>query len=184
MITFIVRYIHAAKFCRGFKECMFYRSHEILMGIQDFWALHSTNLFYKERKYLPFTSIMDEVSRLIKTTVSIILTNGIHNAYVYFACWSTLTCCGTLFNAYVTTMNWGLGYQKQVSQAGISNCIPQYSVGCDYLFLPGIHASGAKFYNWAMRSVWTLRNLYERNTVAWYRYATHFFIQRAHRRSL
>ena len=31
----------------------------------------------------------------------------------------------------------------QVSQAWISNCIPQYSVGCSYLSLPEIPASGA-----------------------------------------
>ena len=33
---------------------------------------------------------------------------------------------------------------RQVSQAGKSNCIPQYSVGCNYLCLPKIRASGAK----------------------------------------
>ena len=38
----------------------------------------------------------------------------------------------------------GLWCQRQVSQAGISNCIPQYSVGCNYLFLPEIPVSGAK----------------------------------------
>ena len=34
--------------------------------------------------------------------------------------------------------------QKQVSQAGISHCIPQYYVGCNYLFMPEIPASGTK----------------------------------------
>ena len=38
----------------------------------------------------------------------------------------------------------GLWCKKQVSQAGISNCIPQFTVGCNYLFLPEIPASGAK----------------------------------------
>ena len=38
----------------------------------------------------------------------------------------------------------GLCHQKQVSQAGISNCIPQHTVGCNYLSLPEIHASGDK----------------------------------------
>ena len=37
---------------------------------------------------------------------------------------------------------WGLWCQKQVSQAGISNCIPQFTVGCNYLSLPEIPASG------------------------------------------
>ena len=36
------------------------------------------------------------------------------------------------------------GVQKQVCRACISNCIPQYSVGCNYLSMPYIHASGSK----------------------------------------
>ena len=39
---------------------------------------------------------------------------------------------------------WGHWCQKQVSQAGISNCIPQSTVGCNYLSLPEIPASGTK----------------------------------------
>ena len=39
---------------------------------------------------------------------------------------------------------WGLWRQKLVFQAGISNCIPQYHVGCNYLSLPEIPASGTK----------------------------------------
>ena len=39
---------------------------------------------------------------------------------------------------------WVLCCPKQVSQTGISNCIPQYSVGCNYLSLPEIPASGTK----------------------------------------
>ena len=35
---------------------------------------------------------------------------------------------------------YGLCRQKQVSQTGLSNCIPQYSVGCNYLSLPEIPA--------------------------------------------
>ena len=34
--------------------------------------------------------------------------------------------------------------QKQVSQAWISNCIPHYYVGCNYLSMPEIPASGTK----------------------------------------
>ena len=33
---------------------------------------------------------------------------------------------------------WGPWCQKQVSQAGISNCIPQNTVGCNYLSLPKV----------------------------------------------
>ena len=40
--------------------------------------------------------------------------------------------------------NWGLWCQRQLSQAWISNCIPQYSVGCNYLSMPEITASGTK----------------------------------------
>ena len=39
---------------------------------------------------------------------------------------------------------WGLWCQRQVSQAGISNDIPQFIVGCNYLSLREIPASGAK----------------------------------------
>ena len=42
----------------------------------------------------------------------------------------------------------GFGFQKQVSQAGISNCIPQYSVGCNYFSLPEIPACVP---NWEVR---------------------------------
>ena len=36
----------------------------------------------------------------------------------------------------------GLWYQKPVFQTGVNNCIPHYSVGCNYLSLPEIPASG------------------------------------------
>ena len=39
---------------------------------------------------------------------------------------------------------WGLCCQMQVSQAGISNYIPQFTVGCNYLSLPEIPASWHK----------------------------------------
>ena len=39
---------------------------------------------------------------------------------------------------------WGLCCQKQVSQARISNYIPQFTVGCNYLSLPEIPASDNK----------------------------------------
>ena len=39
---------------------------------------------------------------------------------------------------------WGLCCQKQVSQTGISNYILQFTVGCNYLSLPKIPASGNK----------------------------------------
>ena len=42
---------------------------------------------------------------------------------------------------------WRLWCQKQVSQIGISNCTPQYSVGCNYLSLPEIPASATNSYN-------------------------------------
>ena len=45
-------------------------------------------------------------------------------------------------NHHVVANIWGLWCKKQVSQAGISNYIPQFTVGCNYLSLPGIPASG------------------------------------------
>ena len=45
----------------------------------------------------------------------------------------------------ITYLNiWRLCCQKQVSQAGISNYIPQFTVGCNSLSLPEIPASGNK----------------------------------------
>ena len=38
--------------------------------------------------------------------------------------------------------------QKQVFQAGISNYIPQFTAGCDYLSLPKIPASGTNVLIW------------------------------------
>ena len=39
---------------------------------------------------------------------------------------------------------WRLSYIKHVTQAGISNSISHYSVGCNYLSLPEMSASGTK----------------------------------------
>ena len=39
---------------------------------------------------------------------------------------------------------WGLWYRKQVSRACINNCIPQNTVGCNYLCMAEIPAPGAK----------------------------------------
>ena len=63
--------------------------------------------------------------------------------------------------------NWRLWCQKQVSQAGISNYIPQLTVGCNYLSLPELPASGTIVHNcpqvWSMEvkeqtacAVWAL----------------------------
>ena len=45
--------------------------------------------------------------------------------------------------SYINPAIWGLWFQKLISQRGISNCIPQYSVECKYLSMPVIPASGA-----------------------------------------
>ena len=39
---------------------------------------------------------------------------------------------------------WGIWWQKQVSQAGISNRIPQNTVGCNYLSMPEVPAFDTK----------------------------------------
>ena len=49
-----------------------------------------------------------------------------------------------LSSGFTPVTLWVLCCPKQVSQTGISNCIPQYSVGCNYLSLPEIPASGTK----------------------------------------
>ena len=55
----------------------------------------------------------------------------------------------------LTIIIWRLQCQKQVSQTGISNCIPLYSVGCNYLSMPVIPASGTKIilFRWYFESV-------------------------------
>ena len=47
-------------------------------------------------------------------------------------------------DALIPGYKWGLWCQKQVSQAGINNCIPQYSLGCNYSSMPEIPPSGTK----------------------------------------
>ena len=61
---------------------------------------------------------------------------------VIFTCWKCLR-----------NGEQGLWCQNQSSQAGISNCIPQYSVGCNYLSLPEIPPSGAN----VLKYVFTFR---------------------------
>ena len=45
---------------------------------------------------------------------------------------------------YRRTCIWGLWCQKRVSRVWMINCIPQHSVGCNYLSMPEIPASGVK----------------------------------------
>ena len=61
------------------------------------------------------------------------------NIYLYITCDARIWIDICL---YMTV--WGLWCQKPIFQAGISNCIPQYSVECNYLSLPEIPASGTK----------------------------------------
>ena len=54
------------------------------------------------------------------------------------------TICIILGTSLLRYVIWGLWCQKEVSWAYISNYTPQYSVGCNYLCMPKIPASGAK----------------------------------------
>ena len=56
-------------------------------------------------------------------------------------------------------MTWELCCQKQVSQAGISNYIPQFIVGCNYLSLPEIPASGNKFLTLRIQAIAMLNSV-------------------------
>ena len=60
--------------------------------------------------------------------------NKLHTMKYTWLCFA-LFCCDCI---------WGLWRQKQISQAGINNCIPQNTVGCNYLSMHGMPASGAK----------------------------------------
>ena len=66
---------------------------------------------------------------------------------------------GRQINPLVTII-WELWCRKQVSQAGISNCIPQYSVGCNYLSLSEIPAS-------AIRHGWPCSTLFQVMADCW-----------------
>ena len=61
---------------------------------------------------------------------------------------------------------WQLWRQKQVSRTGISNYIPQFTVGCNYLSLPEIPASGNKVKNCWMISWVTYKGIMK---LTWYR---------------
>ena len=65
-------------------------------------------------------------------------------------------CQWSVNDSYQSTMDydtintkWGLCCQKQVSQTEISNYIPQFTVGCNYLSLPELPASGNKVHKWS-----------------------------------
>ena len=62
-------------------------------------------------------------------------------------------------------------HQKQESQAGISNCIPQNTVGCNYLSLPKIPASGVKVlictYTWCSYISLTISQIPHMCHVSW-----------------
>ena len=84
------------------------------------------------------SNICGKVTCMKNTPVCI---DGVHSQRI----WKELTQSTT----YKTNHhNWGL-CQKQVSHAWISKCIPQNTVGCNYLSLPEIGSSGTKVLNCA-----------------------------------
>ena len=68
--------------------------------------------------------------------------------------WIKVFCCISLSThahasvVVICLYIWGFWCPKQVSQTVISNCIPQYSMGWNYLSMPEIPASGAKVIIW------------------------------------
>ena len=75
---------------------------------------------------------------------------GAWDPYSYWSRWHSMA-----------THNCGLCCQKQVSQVGICNCIPQYSVGCNYVSVFVIPASGNKVHNYHVKAK-TKWSLYSR----------------------
>ena len=63
--------------------------------------------------------------------------------------WRINDSCQSTLDYDTTNTKWGLCCQKQVSQAEISNYIPQFTVGCNYLSLHEIPASGNKVDKWS-----------------------------------
>ena len=73
--------------------------------------------------------------------------------------------------AYISahTVIWGRCCQKQVSQAGISNYIPQQTVGCKYLSLPEMPDSGNKVLIWLCSLKWTFCFVIHLSIILWYK---------------
>ena len=94
------------------------RIYQIVTGVTSVVGVPSTHLVCNclIKKYYDFSVVIDNVSMMFNASGSLFATHSI--------CHICGPCC-----------------QKQVSQAKISNCIPQYSVGCSYLSLSEIPAS-------------------------------------------
>ena len=69
------------------------------------------------------------------------------NTLVMFRCWIQNS-VRWMFSQH----KWVLCCQKQVYQAGINNCIPQNTMGCNNLSLSEIPASDSKVHKWAVPS--------------------------------
>ena len=100
------------------------------MGWTAYFLLHT--LFYG------IHYIFLEIYCIVWYTVYLLIYTVLYEIYCIFleidcVVWNIL---------YLYIYIWGLCCQKQVSQAGISNYIPQFTVGCNYLSLPEILASG------------------------------------------
>ena len=88
-----------------------------------------------------------------------------------------IDCISPLFHAHVfwwynivwksVSLNWGLCCQKQISQAWISNYIPQNTVGCNNLSMPEKPASGNKVLNSSRNVCQWLRSVVTSNVQGW-----------------
>ena len=83
-----------------------------------------------------------------------------HSSYFHLTQWKTnmnyrKVCCH-----FIIDHIWGLCCHKQISQAVISNYILQFTVGCNYLSLPEIPASGNKVFIWHLCNEWCVSSWY------------------------
>ena len=107
------------------------------------WLVNSPHRWPVTRKMFPFDDVIMTV--ILRWVIDTVNTNlypfGMFRSIMRFnAVYANPCNSNTCIVGCMRTLV--LWYQKQVSQAGKSNCIPQKTEGCNYLFLPEMPASG------------------------------------------
>ena len=91
-----------------------------------------------------FSEIFSEIHKFSFRKIHLKMSSGkwrpscLSQLYPFLSELMVKLCHGALINFYWHITVWGLWYQKQVSQAWISNSIPQNIIACNYLSMPEI----------------------------------------------
>ena len=115
-------------------------------NLWSFWVLHCSDSYsqevliytqiYKYHKEHNLKSHKTFLCRSYSMTSMLVMSAWLSHIRFYTNNRYTVGCS---CNMVQYSMIWGLCCQKQASQAGISNYIPQFTVGCNYLSLSEIH---------------------------------------------